>query len=141
MKDLIKEGRDLQEKFVSSLNENDADFISTSSDYRVVQDNENLVIAIPRNYNAVREILDDTKWAQTFTTASFNRYQKQRYTIYFIVLKKGSPKYNNNNYKKMAVLISPSGEFTCYDSTASLIDITNIITITGMARNIFKQIK
>lgn len=141
MKDLITEGRELQEKFLSSINEDDSDLVSKSNDYRIVQDTENHVLAIPRNYNAVRELLDGTKWAQTFTTAAFSRYQKQKYTIYFIVLKKASPKYNNNNYKKMAVLISPSGEFTCYDSTASLIDITNIITITGIQRNVFKQLR
>lgn len=141
MKDLIKEGREIQENFFTKINEDDIETVSKSADYRVVQDTERHILVIPRNYNAVRQILDDTKWTQTFTTAAFTRYQKQKYTMYFILLKKSSPKYNNNNYKKMAVLISPSGEFTCYDSSGSLMDITNIITITGISRTVFKQIK
>ena len=61
--------------------------------------------------------------------------------MYIIILKKGSPTYNNRTYRKMAVLVSPSGEYTCYDSTGGLIDIMNVIKITSLSRMTFKQIK
>jgi hypothetical protein len=122
------------------INEADED-ISKSNDVRNIIDNQNLTVLIPRNYEAVRDLTVDTKWSTTFTSAAFSRYQKQKFTVYFVVLKKGSPSYNNRNYRKMAVLVSPSGEYTCYDSTGTLIDITNIIKITSLPRMTFKQLK
>ena len=141
MKDLVTEGRKILETFISSIKEDDGEDIVKSNDVRNIIDNQNLTVVIPRNYEAVRDLSVDTKWVTTFTSASFSRYQKQKFTVYIIILKKGSPTYNNRTYRKMAVLVSPSGEYTCYDSTGGLIDIMNVIKITSLSRMTFKQIK
>lgn len=143
MKDLVLEGRKFFENFLSSIikeEENDSD-LAKSPNARIILDNEKQTVFIPRNYVAVKDIIPDTKWNLVFTNTAFSRYQKQKYTIYFIVLKKGSQSFNNNAYKKMAVIISPSGEYTCYDSTGSLLDINFVVKITSVAKNLFKQIK
>ena len=85
--------------------------------------------------------MEDTKWVNVFTNVAFTRYQKQKYTMYFIILKKASPNFNNAAMKKMAVVISPSGEYTCYDTTGALIDINNVIKTTNISRTLFKQIR
>ena len=105
MKDLVKEGRELLEKFISNIIKEDEVDITNSTNSRIILDNENQTIFIPRNYVAVKDIIPDTKWNLIFTSTSFSRYQKQKYTIYFVVLKKGSPSFNNESYKKMAVII------------------------------------
>jgi hypothetical protein len=141
MKDLVLEGRELLEKFISdSINEEETD-ISKSTNVRVILDNNLATVVIPRNYQAVREIMEDTKWVNVFSNIAFTRYQKQKYTMYFIVLKKASPNFNNAAMKKMAVVISPSGEYTCYDTTGALIDINNVIKTTNISRTLFKQIR
>jgi hypothetical protein len=141
MKDLVLEGRELLEKFISdSINEEETD-ISKSTNVRVILDNNLATVVIPRNYQAVREIMEDTKWVNVFTNVAFTRYQKQKYTMYFILLKKESPNFNNAALKKMAVVISPSGEYTCYDSTGALIDINNVIKTTNISRTLLKQIR
>ena len=147
MKDLILEGRELLEKFMSKVLKEEDDeeqqqqTTSQSTNLSVTLDNDKATVVIARNYNGVRELLDDTKWNLLFTNTAFTRYQKQKYTMYFITLKKESPNFNNNAIKKMAVIISPSGEYTCYDATGSLIDINNVIKNTGIQRNAFKQIR
>jgi len=141
MKDLVSEGREILEKFITnSLNEEETD-ISKSTNVRVILDNNLVTVVIPRNYQAVREIMEDTKWVNVFTNVAFTRYEKQKYTMYFIILKKTSPNFNNAALKKMAVIISPSGEFTCYDTTGALIDINNVIKATNLSRTLFKQIR
>jgi hypothetical protein len=141
MKDLVLEGREILEKFISdSINEEETD-ISKSTNVRVILDNNLATVVIPRNYQAVREIMEDTKWVNVFTNVAFTRYQKQKYTMYFIILKKESPNFNNVALKKMAVVISPSGEYTCYDTTGALIDINNVIKTTNISRTLFKQIR
>jgi hypothetical protein len=141
MKYLIIEGREIQDNFSSTIREDDMENITQESGFRIVRDMDSSVVMIPRNFNAVRLFMDDTKWIQLFTNAAFTRYQKQKYTIYFILLKEKSPNHHKTDLKKMAVVISPSGEYTCYDSTGAMIDITNVIKFTGIPRNVFKQIR
>lgn len=143
MKDLILEGRELLEKFMSNVlkEEDEEQNTSQSTNLRVTLDNDKATVVIPRNYNGVKELLDETKWNLVFTNIAFTRYQKQKYTMYFVILKKGSPNFNNNAIKKMAVIISPSGEYTCYDTTGGLIDINNVVKNSGIPRNAFKQIR
>lgn len=142
MKDLVKEGRELLEKFLSNIiTEQDEEGIAKSTNVRMILDNDKMTIVIPRNYLAVREVMEDTKWITVFTNVAFTRYQKQKYTIYFIILKKASPNFNNAALKKMAVVISPSGEYICYDTTGALIDINNVIKATGISRTLLKQIR
>lgn len=144
MKDLVVEGREILEKFISTnkiVEVEEYEDLVTSNDVRVITDLPNLVVVIPRNYPAIRELMQDTKWVNLFTTSAFSRYQKQKYTMYFILLKKSSPKYNDKNNRKLAVIISPSGEYTCYDSSGAMIDIINVLKITGLSRTILKQMK
>lgn len=141
MKDLVLEGRQLLENFISKIVKEDDINFAQSPNSRVVLDNDRQTIFIPRNYVSVRDIIPDTKWNLVFTNTAFSRYQKQKYTIYFIVLKKASPSFNNDAYKKIAVIISPSGEYICYDSFGSLIDINVVIKITSVNKNLLKQIK
>lgn len=144
MKDLVLEGRVVFEQFLSKIKifeSEEYQEVLNSNDVRVISNRPNHVILMPRNFEAIRDIIPDTKWNLTFTNAAFTRYQKQKYTIYFILTKKESPAYNDKATRKMSVIISPSGEYTCYDSNGIIMDINNVTKITGIAKGVFRQVK
>lgn len=181
MKDLVKEGRELQEKFskLSEVGEDEKTYYSnrdkdntyyddkdrknkkapeeeedaeetkdkkksqTVTDANVVLDNNIVTITTPKNIQHVKDISKDTKWMMvggTFYGTMFDKYRKEKYTMYFIQLKPKSPTYTDKLMRKIAVIISPSNQITAYDSYDGMVDIAKIYKITNTSRNLYKKL-
>lgn len=111
-------------------------------DSRIVLDNEEVKIAIPRNVDYIRNVSKDTKWTAsggTFGGTEFDKYKKEKYTIYIIELKEKSPNYSNRLLRKMAVLVSPSNQITCYDIMDNLIDIIKVMKVSNTAKSLYRK--
>lgn len=115
---------------------------TVNADSRVVLDNKDAKITIPRNIEHIRNVGADTKWmvtGGTFGGTEFERYKKEKYTIYIIEIKKDSPNYSNRLLRKIAVLLSPSNQITCYDVMDNLVDLQKILKITNTNRSFFRK--
>lgn len=109
---------------------------------RIVLDNENVLVSIPRNFDYIRDVGADTKWmvvGGTFGGTEFDKYKKEKYTVYILQLKKESPNYSNRLLRKIAVLISPSNQITCYDVMDNLVDILKVMKVTNTQRSLYKR--
>lgn len=182
MKDLVKEGRELQEKFqkLSEAGEDEKTYYSDRdkdntyyddknrkdkktpeeeedaeetkdkkkpetivSNADVVLDNNFVTITTPKSIQHVKDISKDTKWMMvggTFYGTAFDKFRKEKYTMYFIQLKPKSSSYNNRMMRKIAVMISPSNQITAFDSFDGMLDITKIYKITNTSRNLYKKL-
>jgi hypothetical protein len=111
-------------------------------DSRVILDKEDVKIEIPRSFDYIRNVSKDTKWMAsggTFGGTEFDKYRKEKYTIYIVQLKEKSPNYSNRLLRKIAVLVSPSNQITCYDVMDNLVDITKVIKVSNTARSLYKK--
>jgi hypothetical protein len=75
----------------------------------------------------------------TFGGTEFDKYKKEKYTVYILQLKKESPNYSNRLLRKIAVLISPSNQITCYDVMDNLVDILKVMKVTNTQRSLYKR--
>jgi hypothetical protein len=113
-----------------------------SANARVILDNKDVLVAIPRNFDYIRDVAADTKWmvvGGTFGGTEFDKYKKEKYTVYILQLKKESPNYSNRLLRKIAVLISPSNQITCYDMMDNLVDILKVMKVTNTQRSLYKR--
>ena len=115
---------------------------TNQTDSRVVLDNEDVKVAIPRSLDYLRNVSKDTKWMAsggTFGGTEFDKYKKEKYTIYIIELKEKSPNYSNRLLRKIAVLVSSSNQVTCYDVMDNLVDIIKVTKVSNTARSLYKK--
>lgn len=115
---------------------------TTNADSRVVLDNQNVKISIPRSIEFIRDVSADTKWmvtGGTFGGTEFDKYKKEKYTIYIIEVKKESPSYSNRLMRKIAVLVNASNQITCYDMMDNLVDLQKVLKIANTNKSFFKK--
>jgi len=115
---------------------------TTNADSRVVLDNKDVKISIPRSVEFIRDVSKDTKWmvtGGTFGGSEFDKYKKEKYTIYIIEVKKESPTYSNRLMRKVAVLVNASNQITCYDVMDNLVDLQKVLKIANTNRSFFKK--
>ena len=127
MKDLIVEGRALQDKFSTMLVE-----VDFGSDVEKVKETSNFDVVIPNSFDSLKKITG-------ITSLNLNKVKpKTAFQIFCVIAKEGSTESDVDTFKNIIVITGEDGSYIAVDGNNKPIDFSNVLRTTQLSKSVFQ---
>lgn len=130
MRDLVKEGRELQDKITESFKValNEVDY---PSDSEVVKENDKIVVIIPSTLESLKKIIGNVNLDLSKVE------EKTSFQVFCVLFKEGTTEYDVPEFKHFTVISTEKGKIICFNGNNKEVQLGKLLTPSRISKSLF----
>lgn len=130
MKDLVKEGRELQDRVTENFRATILE-INVPSDSELVKETDKLIVVIPNTLDSLKRIVGSTNIDLSKVD------EKTSFQVFTVIFKEGTTQYDVSKFKHFTVISTENGKTICFDGENKEVPLLTLLNTSRLSRSLF----
>lgn len=130
MKDLVKEGRELQDRMAENFKANIFE-INIPSDSELVKETDKLIVIIPNTLDALKRIVGSTN----IDLSKVN--EKTSFQVFAVIFKEDTTQNDVEKYKHFTVISTENGKIISFNGENKEVPLTTLLNTSRLSKSLF----
>lgn len=130
MRDLVKEGRELQDKitenFRAAVNE-----LDVPADSEVLKENDKLLVVIPNTLETLKKIIGNVNLDLSKVE------EKTSFQVFCVLFKEGTTEHDVEEFKHFTVISTENGKVVCFNGNNKEVPISKLLIASRLSKTLF----